>query len=105
VLRLPLVRIPYALLRDRRGLETASGSDLEFLLTWNNVVAETRDGKLRAEGFASLLPSGDAAARAAFQAAGAHLDLFPPLVRSIVLNGGYRCASSHVRAAAGNHLW
>jgi hypothetical protein len=97
VLRLPLVRIPYALLRDRRGLETASGSDEEFLLTWNNVVAETRDGKLRAEGFASLLPSGDAAARAAFKTAGAHLDLFPPLVRSIVLNGGYRCASSHVR--------
>lgn len=100
VLRLPLVRIPYALLRDRRGLpEMAPGSDLEFLLTWNNVVAETRDGKLRAEGFASLLPSGDAAARDVFKAAGAHLDLFPPLVRSIVLNGGYRCASSHVRAA------
>jgi hypothetical protein len=96
VLRLPLVRIPYALLRDRRGLEEA-GADQEFLLTWNNVVAETRDGKLRAEGFASLLPGGDAAARAVFQAAGAHLDLFPPLVRSIVLNGGYRCASSHVR--------
>jgi len=97
VLRLPLVRIPYALLRDRRGLETATGSDEEFLLTWNNVVAETRDGTLRAEGFASLLASGDAAARAAFKTAGAHLDLFPPLVRSIVLNGGYRCASSHVR--------
>jgi hypothetical protein len=97
VLRLPLLRIPYALLRDRRGLETETGSDREFLLTWNNVVAETRDGKLRAEGFASLLASGDAAARAAFRAAGAHLDLFPPLVRSIVLNGGYRCASSHVR--------
>jgi hypothetical protein len=97
VLRLPLVRIPYALLRDRSGLpEMAPSSDLEFLLTWNNVVAETRNGKLRAEGFASL-PSGDAAARKIFQTAGAHLDLFPPLVRSIVLNGGYRCASSHVR--------
>jgi hypothetical protein len=99
VLRLPLIRVPYTLLRDRSGLpEMAPGSDREFLLTWNNVVAETRDGKLRAEGFASLLPSGDAAARDAFQAAGAHLDLFPPLVRSIVLNGGYRCASNHVRA-------
>jgi hypothetical protein len=97
VLRLPLVRIPYALLHDRSGLpDMAPGSDLEFLLTWNNVVAETRKGKLRAEGFA-YLPSGDAAARKTFQAVGAHLDLFPPLVRSIVLNGGYRCASSHVR--------
>jgi hypothetical protein len=98
VLRLPLVRIPYALLRDPAGLpEGAAGADQEFLLTWNNVVAEVRDGHLRAEGFASLLPSGDKAARDAFAAAGAHLDLFPPLVRSIVLNGGYRCASAHVR--------
>jgi hypothetical protein len=99
VLRLPLVRIPYALLRDRSGLpDMAPGADREFLLTWNNVVAETRRGKLRAEGFA-YLPTGDAAARKTFQTAGAHLDLFPPLVRSIVLNGGYRCASSHVRVA------
>jgi len=98
VLRLPLLRIPYALLRDQAGLpDGATGNDHEFLLTWNNVVAETRDGHLRAEGFASLLPSGDAAARATFTQAGAQLDLFPPLVRSIVLNGGYRCASAHVR--------
>jgi hypothetical protein len=98
VLRLPLVRIPYALLRDPAGRpEGATGADQEFLLTWNNVVAEVRGGHLRAEGFGSLLPSGDAAARDLFRQAGAHLDLFPPLVRSIVLNGGYRCASAHVR--------
>ena len=102
VLRLPLVRLPFALLSDPAGLPEGAadpGADREFLLTWNNVVAETRDGQVRAEGFSSLLPGGDAAARAAFAAAGAHLDLFPPLVRSIVLNGGYRCASAHVRAA------
>ncbi|HEY2737752.1 MAG TPA: hypothetical protein VGK45_05065, partial [Thermoanaerobaculia bacterium] len=41
VLRLPLVRIPYALLRDKAGLpDGAVGNDREFLLTWNNVVAE-----------------------------------------------------------------
>jgi len=98
VLRLPLLRIPYVLLRDKAGLpDGATANDREFLLTWNNVVAETRDGHLRAEGFASLLPSGDAAARGLFTQAGAQLDLFPPLVRSIVLNGGYRCASAHVR--------
>jgi hypothetical protein len=101
VARLPLLRVPYALLSDRGGLPE-TGPDAEFLLTWNNVVVETRDGGrsdgMRAEGFASLLPAGDRAARAAFAAAGAHLDLFPPLVRSVVLNGGYRCASSHVRA-------
>jgi hypothetical protein len=98
VLRLPLVRIPFTLLRDPAGLpDGAAGADQEFLLTWNNVVAEVRGGHLRAEGFSSLLPSGDAAAREAFERAGAHLDLFPPLVRSIVLNGGYRCASAHVR--------
>lgn len=103
VLRLPLIRVPFALLRDASGLPEGAanpGADREFLLTWTNVVAETRAGRVRAEGFASLLPSGDAAARAAFAAAGAHLDLFPPLVRSIILNGGYRCASAHARAAS-----
>jgi hypothetical protein len=100
VLRLPLVRVPFSLLRDQAGLPEGAadpGADREFLLTWNNVVAETRDGRVRAEGFASLLPSGDAAAREIFTAAGARLDLVPPLVRSIILNGGYRCASAHVR--------
>ena len=103
VLRLPLVRVPFSLLRDQAGLPEGAadpGADREFLLTWNNVVAETRDGRVRAEGFASLMTSGDAAARGAFAAAGARLDLVPPLVRSIILNGGYRCASAHVRAGA-----
>lgn len=94
VRRLPLLAVPVSQLRNREGL-----SHDEFLITWNNVVAETRDGRLRAEGFASLIPTGDRLAREAFAAAGAHLDLFPPLVRSVVLNGGYRCASNHARTA------
>jgi hypothetical protein len=98
VRRLPLLCLPFSLLRNPGDLQ--EGGE-EFLLTWNNVVAETRgDGgtlRLRAEGFSSLLPSGDRAATEAFAAAGARLDLFPPLVRSVVLNGGYRCASNHVR--------
>ncbi len=94
VRRLPLLSVPVALLRNREGL-----THREFLITWNNVVAETRDGKLRAEGFSSLIPTGDRLAREAFAAAGAHLDLVPPLVRSVILNGGYRCASNHVRGA------
>jgi len=94
VRRLPLLAVPVGLLRNREGL-----THDEFLITWNNVVAETRAGRLRAEGFASLIPSGDRLAREAFAAAGAQLDLFPPLVRSVILNGGYRCASNHVRAA------
>lgn len=92
VRRLPLISVPVALLRNREGLEHR-----ELLITWNNVVAETRDGHLRAEGFSSLIPAGDRLAEAAFQAAGARLDLVPPLVRSVILNGGYRCASNHVR--------
>jgi hypothetical protein len=91
VRRLPLLSVPFSLLRDPGDLQG------EFLLTWNNVVAETRNGALRAEGFSSLLPSGDRAAAEAFAAAGARLDLFPPLTRSVILNGGYRCASNHVR--------
>ena len=71
-----------------------------FLLGWNNVVVETREGGVRAEGFAALLPSGDRRARAAFRALGVHLDLLPPLVESVVRNGGYRCASNHLRRPA-----
>ena len=92
--RLPLLFVPTALLRDAAGL-----THPDWLLTWNNVVVETRAGKQRAEGFSSLLPAGDAQARETFARAGASLDLLPPLVRSIVLNGGYRCASNHLRQA------
>ncbi len=92
VRRLPLLSVPVALLADRSGLSHAG-----FLLTWNNAVVEVQKGQARAEGFSSLLPSGDQAAREAFAALGARLELFPPLVRSIILNGGYRCASSHLR--------
>ncbi|HEV2720464.1 MAG TPA: hypothetical protein VG323_10640, partial [Thermoanaerobaculia bacterium] len=51
-----------------------------FVLTVNNVVLEPR----RAEGFATLLPSMDRAARDAFTASGYRLDIFPPLARSVV---------------------
>jgi hypothetical protein len=92
VRRLPVLTVPVALLRERTGLSHES-----FLLTWNNVVVESPPAGVRAEGFSSLLPAGDRAARDAFGALDVHLDLFPPLVRSIVLNGGYRCASNHLR--------
>jgi hypothetical protein len=94
--RLPLLTVPVTLLSDHEGV-----AGKEFLLTWNNVVLETRDGRLRAEGFSSLLPAGDREARRVFAAAGCSLDLLPALVHSIVLNGGYRCASNHLRASPG----
>jgi hypothetical protein len=93
VRRLPLLFVPTALLRDRLGV-----SHPDFLLTWNNVVVERRGGRVRAEGFASRLPKADALAAKTFAGAGADLDLLPPLVHSVVLNGGYRCASNHLRA-------
>lgn len=92
--RLPLLLVPTRLLGDPEGV-----AGREFLLTWNNVVIErTPAGELRAEGFSSLLPPGDAQATRLFAAAGCRLDLLPALVHSIVLNGGYRCASNHLRA-------
>lgn len=94
VSRLPLVVVPAAVLRDPSSIP-----DEYFFLTWNNVVVERRGGGLRAEGFASLLPAGDDLARQTFAAAGAHLDLLPPLLGSVTRNGGYRCASNHLRAA------
>jgi hypothetical protein len=95
VRRLPVLTVPVALLADRSGL-----SHREFLITWNNVVVEDRKGEIRAEGFSSLIPAGDSQARETFAALGVHLDLLAPLVRSVVLNGGYRCASNHLRAAS-----
>jgi hypothetical protein len=93
--RLPLLMVPARLLTDPEGVGVR-----EFLLTWNNVVLETTPaGQLRAEGFSSLLPAGDREASRLFAAAGCRLDLLPALVHSMVLNGGYRCASNHLRAA------
>lgn len=92
VRRLPLLMVPSSLL--------SMGEDRldnpYFLVTWNNVVLE-RGAASHAEGFASGLASGDRAARAPFKEAGYGLALFPPLPRSVILNGGYRCASNEVR--------
>lgn len=96
VRRLPLLSVPTALLAEREGVGHS-----EFLLTWNNVVVERRGGQIRAEGFSYLFPPGDRAAQETFAALGVHLDLLPPLRRSIVLNGGYRCASNHLRVGSG----
>ena len=93
VRRLPLLSVPTSVLQDHAGLTHAS-----FLITWNNVVVEHRKKALRAEGFASLIPNGDRLARDTFAGLGVHLDLLPPLVHSVILNGGYRCASNHLRA-------
>jgi hypothetical protein len=91
VRRLPLLSVPTSFLTGRHLAFP------EFLITWNNVVVERRDGGLRAEGFASLLPRGDALARGTFAAAGCRLDLLPPLIESVIFNGGYRCASNQLR--------
>jgi hypothetical protein len=92
VSRLPLLLAPVP-----GGREGGSVAERYFVLGWNNVVLETRHGRRRAEGFSSLWPAGDAAARAAYRAAGVELDLYPPLVGSVVRSGGYRCASNHLR--------
>jgi hypothetical protein len=78
---------------QRLPLLLVSQESAPFLVTWNNVRLE--EG--RAEGFASGLPAGDRMARDVFAQSGYQLTLFPPLPRSIILNGGYRCASNEVR--------
>ncbi|HEX4959236.1 MAG TPA: hypothetical protein VF173_00255 [Thermoanaerobaculia bacterium] len=99
VRRLPLLAVPVPLLHDHAGLTHAT-----FLITWNNVVVAQSGKEVRAEGFASQIPAGDRLARDVFTALGVHLDLFPPLVRSVILNGGYRCASNHLRGASPGRL-
>jgi len=90
VRRLPLLMVPTSLLPDENRPETPY-----FLVSSNNVVLERN----HAEGFASGLPLVDSAARSTFKSAGYELTLFPVLPRSVVLNGGYRCASNEVRVA------
>ncbi len=91
VIRVPLLFVPTLALADR-GLIRHE----EFLIGWNNVVLEHVVGQGRAEGFSSLIPSGDAIAAAAFAQGGYDLDLLPPLVTSVLRNGGYRCSSNHL---------
>lgn len=93
VRRVPLLFVPTALLADRALYEHD-----HFLIGWNNVVLETRDGRTTAEGFASGIPTGDARAREIYREAGVDLVLLPPLVESVKANGGYRCASNQVRS-------
>jgi hypothetical protein len=93
VRRLPLLLAPVALLEDRESYPHE-----DFVIGWQNAVLDPRPGGLRAEAFASGVPAGDALARAAYREAGAELVLLPPLVRSVILNGGLRCASNQVRA-------
>ncbi|HEX7708786.1 MAG TPA: hypothetical protein VF701_20165 [Thermoanaerobaculia bacterium] len=88
VQRLPLIRVPASFV---------DGAPRDFLLTWNNVVLETTGNRRRAEGFGSRLENADLLARETFAAEGYELTLLPPLARSIILNGGYRCASNHLR--------
>ncbi len=90
--RLPLVLVPVRLLEDGERFEHE-----DFVVGWNNAVLEPRDGRVRAEAFSSGIPAGDRRARAVYEAAGVDLVLLPPLVSSVVRNGGYRCASNQVR--------
>jgi len=93
VSRVPILLVPVELLHDREGTQGES----DFLVTWNNVVVQSDAAGTRAEGFSGLLPIGDRAARAAFAAFDCRLSYLPPLVRSVTANGGYRCASNHLR--------
>lgn len=90
--RLPLLLVPTRFLADADPSGAA-----DFVLGWNNVVIESTPRGTRAEGFASLLPAGDRAATEIFGHAGVKLDLLTPLVPSVILGGGYRCASNQLK--------
>jgi hypothetical protein len=90
--RLPLLLVPTRLLSD---VDPNGAPD--FVLGWNNVVIESTVHGTRAEGFASRLPAGDLAATELFARAGVKLDLLSPLVPSVILGGGYRCASNQLK--------
>ncbi len=92
VRRAPVLLAPTSMLADQPDLEHE-----DFLIGWNNVVISAWDGGHRAESFASGIPRGDAAAIEVFRAANIDLRLLPPLTSSVIRNGGYRCATNHLR--------
>ncbi len=94
VLRIPTLLAPTNMLADRTDLRHA-----DFLIGWNNVVISSSGGHHRAEGFASGLPLGDATATALFRAVDVEMRFLPPLTASVVRNGGYRCATNHLRGS------
>jgi hypothetical protein len=91
VQRIPLILAPVSALADRGLIRHA-----DFLINWNNVVLQRTPERAQAEGFGSLLAAGDALARQAYEAAGYELILLPPLITSVLRNGGYRCSSNHL---------
>lgn len=93
VSRLPLLLVPTATLRQRDQLQHE-----DFLIGWNNVVLEGLPGGIVAEGFASGIQRGDVAAAEIFAAADVRMSHLPALISSVVRNGGYRCATNHLRA-------
>ncbi len=92
VQRLPLLLVPTSLVRHSERYP-----DPHFLLSWNNVVLDSVGDQANAEGFASMFDSGDQRAREVFAEFGYRLELLPPLTESVLRNGGYRCASNHIR--------
>lgn len=92
--RSPLVLVPTGLLPNPEDFRHP-----DFLLGWNNAVVGPRGEAVVAEAFSSGIPEADRRAEELFEAAGARLVLHPPLVVSVLGNGGYRCASNQFRRA------
>ena len=96
---LTVTRVPLLLMQA-----TAPGGagSRQFTVGWNNLVLRPGQGaRTIAEGFASGLPRWDRERIAAAATEEVTLVLYPPLVGSVVRNGGYRCASQHLRRAPG----
>lgn len=94
VQRLPLLRVPEELVAEELRYARTS-----FMVSWNNVVLEQGAGFSRAEGFASGLDAADARVADIYASAGVSLRYVTPLSLSVMHDGGYRCASNHVRGA------
>ncbi len=91
--RLPLLLVPVALLDGDRTRSTTRTSSSAGTTSCSTSGTASRGPKASPPGFRA----GDRLARERFQAMGTRLDLLPPLVGSVIHNGGYRCASNQVR--------
>ena len=97
--RTPLLMVPTAFITRNPRLSANQPHDW-FPLGYSNVVIESipnSEQPLRAQVFSTGLPEFDQTAKKTYEEIGCSLILHPPLMESLICEGGFRCATQQVR--------
>lgn len=100
IAKAPLLMIPTALVTNHPRL-ASNQPHAWFPLGYANVVIESDNAgplPLRAHAFSNGLPYLDAIATKAYRDVACRLILHPPLMESLICEGGFRCATQQIRS-------